>query len=248
VPAGDAGDVQQLLDQLLQAVGHPVHRLQPPAQLVGGDGLTRAGGHHQRIEVQPQRGERRLQLVRGDGDEVVAYPDGLFQLAFHMLALGDVHDDAAGAHHLPAHPYRVVAGDPVALLGAGRGDAVELGVGGGPPLEGAVEAALEGRGQGRRHLRHRAADVTGGRDPRLLGQGRVHPHVAQPAVHHRQPHRGGLEQRVQHGPRVLGGLADRRLGLQQLPQTRAVLGQDQQHQPGRRRRGDHADQHAQPGR
>ena len=70
----DAGRIHQRVDQVLETKGLPPGAFEPGDEIGRGHGAGRGIAHasHHALDLQPQRGERRAQLVRGDRDELVA--------------------------------------------------------------------------------------------------------------------------------------------------------------------------------
>ena len=90
-PAGrDARHVEQLVDQVVEPRRLGVDPLRAlddaPGRLPG----VAAGEPQQVLHLQPQRGERRPQLVRGDGEEILAQADRLAQHLLGLLLIIDV--------------------------------------------------------------------------------------------------------------------------------------------------------------
>ena len=121
-PAGiDPGDVEQLVDQPLQALDLPLHvvdaAFHPPAFIPGRDPL-------QQFHLQLEWRERRLQFVRRDGDEFVAAGDGPVESA-HVIRPAPAHhqaDDGDGDEEGRVDQVRR-SGDPQCdggIVGAGR--------------------------------------------------------------------------------------------------------------------------------
>src|SRR5207237_4660640 len=80
VARGDAGDVEQLADEAVEALAgldHAAQAIEDAVEILGEGAL--AGEALEALDLEQERGERGLELVAGDGEEVVAQADGLLR-------------------------------------------------------------------------------------------------------------------------------------------------------------------------
>ena len=104
----DARDVEQGIDELVEPFSGPAGSLDALAGRVG-TALRIGLGERapQQLELELERGQGRLELVRGDGEEVVATLQGLLEIrgeGLHFAAgehlFGDLRADAHGAENV----------------------------------------------------------------------------------------------------------------------------------------------------
>ncbi len=170
-PAGrDARHVEELVDEVIEPRCLGVDPLRALSDGPGGFADAAAGKSQQVLHLQPQRGERRAELVRGDREKVLAQAD---RLAQHLLGLLLVVDVGRGSD--PARNCAVAVAPP---LGHHARQMPAVGSVGGPAepdlsLEGLLpgEALLEGLTDAGAIVRvKRAPERFARHDPRLMAE------------------------------------------------------------------------------
>ena len=121
-PGGQPRDVEEVVHQPAQSIGSGAGGREGAGQLSGLSVVRRQPLAHsnRRAEAQLERRERRLELVRGDGDELVARPDRRAALGQRgrQRQHADRRDARVALHQQQALVRRFGAEDPVARGGA----------------------------------------------------------------------------------------------------------------------------------